>query len=42
MFGYKDGSAGAAIVAVVLVHTVIAGFVYTAWIEGRPTTVKKD
>ena len=42
MFGYKDGSTGAAIVAVVLVHTIIAGFIYTAWVEGQTATVKKD
>lgn len=34
MFGYADGSVGAAIVAVVLVHFVIAMFVYAAWNEG--------
>jgi hypothetical protein len=41
ILGYRDGSAGAAIVAVILVHVVIAGFIYTAWVEGQ-TTVKKD
>ncbi len=34
MFGYADGSVGAAIVAVVLVHVVIAIFIYVAWNEG--------
>ncbi|CAI8004594.1 Vacuolar ATPase assembly integral membrane protein vma21 [Geodia barretti] len=37
--GYPDGSVGAAIVAVVLIHTVIAGYVYTAWKDG-PTTIQ--
>ena len=34
LLGYPDGSVGAAIVAVVLVHVVIVGFVYEAWKEG--------
>lgn len=43
IFGYADGSVGSAIVAVVLVHCVIAGFIYTAWAEGlTPTPLKKD
>ena len=43
IFGYKDGSVGSAIVAVVLVHCVIAGFIYTALGEGpSPTPLKKD
>ena len=47
VLGFKDGSIGSAIVAVVLVHCVIAGFVYTAWLEGstsfnKPSPVKKD
>lgn len=41
MLGYKDGAVGAAIVAVVLVHVIIAGFVYAAWAEGL-TPTKKD
>lgn len=39
MLGYPDGSVGAAIVAVVLIHTVIAGYVYVAWKDG-PTTIQ--
>lgn len=39
VFGYPDGSVGAAIVAVVLIHTVIAGYVYVAWKDGPSTTV---
>ncbi len=43
VLGYPDGSVGGAIVAVILVHCVIAGFVYTAWMEGQtPTPIKKD
>lgn len=34
IFGYEDGSVGAAAVAVVLVHCVIAAYVYAAWKEG--------
>ena len=34
IFGYSDGSVGAAIVAVILVHVVIAAYVYAAWNEG--------
>lgn len=41
ILGYPDGSVGAAIVAVVLIHTVIAGYVYIAWKDG-PTTWKQD
>lgn len=40
ILGYKDGSVGSAVVAVVLVHCVIAAFVYTAWVEGSHTTFK--
>ena len=39
MLGYPDGSVGAAIVAVVLIHVVIAGYVYVAWKDG-PTTIQ--
>ena len=35
ILGYNDGSVGAAIVAVLLVHVVIAGYVYAAWNEGN-------
>ena len=42
VFGSRDGSLGAAILAVVLVHVVIAGYVYTAWKEGETDTTKKD
>ena len=43
---FQDGSVGSAVVAIVLVHSVIAAYVYMAWLEG-PTTiqlspVKKD
>ena len=41
MLGYNDGSVGAAITAVVLVHCVIAGYVYEAWKEGD-TPRKQD
>lgn len=34
IFGYSDGSIGAVIVAVILVHVVIAAYVYAAWNEG--------
>ena len=33
VFGMADGSVAAAITAVVLVHCVIAGYVYVAWKE---------
>ena len=33
IFGMEDGSVAAAITAVVLVHCVIAGYVYEAWKE---------
>lgn len=42
VLGYPDGSVGAAIVAVVLVHCVIAGYVYVAWKEGQTPPVKQD
>lgn len=42
MLGYEDGSAPGAILAVVLVHLIIAGYVYVAWLEGLPENVKKD
>lgn len=38
VFGYADGSVGAAIVAVILVHVVIALYVYVAWKEGSTKT----
>lgn len=41
MLGYSDGSVGAAIVSIVLIHTVIAGYLYTAWKDG-PTTLKLE
>ena len=34
IFGFKDGSVGGAITAVVLVHCVIAAYIYVAWNEG--------
>lgn len=34
LLGYSDGSVGAAIVAVILVHIVIGLYVYAAWKEG--------
>lgn len=40
--GYNDGSAGGAIIAVVLIHVVIAMFVYKAWTEGQSTTSFKQ
>ncbi len=43
---YKDGAVGSAIIAVVLVHCVIAAYVYMAWIEGatpaKPSPIKTD
>ena len=43
VLGYTDGSVGAAIVAVLLVHCVIAAYVYAAWKEGPTTiTAKQD
>ena len=38
ILGYPDGSIGAAIVAVILVHVVIAAYVYVAWKEGSTKT----
>ena len=41
----EDGSVAAAITAVVLVHCVIAAYVYMAWKEGpasTPMTFKKQ
>lgn len=38
LFGYSDGSIGAAIIAVILVHVVIALYVYAAWKEGSTKT----
>lgn len=42
MLGYSDGSVGAAITAVILVHCVIAGYVYVAWKEGQTPSPKQD
>ena len=41
ILGYSDGSVGAAITAVVLIHCVIAAYVYAAWKEGE-TPTKQD
>ena len=41
IMGYPDGSVGAAIAAVVLIHTVITGYIYVAWKDG-PTSLKQD
>lgn len=41
ILGYKDGSAGAAILAVVVVHCIIGAYVYTAWKE-EPAPKKQD
>ena len=38
LLGYSDGSVGAAIVAVILVHIVIGLYVYAAWKEGPTKT----
>ena len=42
MLGYKDGSVGSAITAVLLVHVVIAGYIYVAWKEGSTTVPTKQ
>ncbi len=43
VLGYSDGSVGGAIIAVILIHLVIAMFVYKAWSEGQsPTPIKQD
>ncbi len=45
ILGYRDGSVGAAITAVVLIHSIIAGYVYVAWKEGSQeftSPVKRD
>ena len=39
ILGYRDGSVPAAVLAVILVHCVIAAYVYAAWKEG---TTKSD
>ena len=35
VLGYKDGAVVSAVVAVVLVHVVLAAYVYVALTEGR-------
>ena len=45
VFGMEDGSVAAVITAVVLVHCVIAAYVYVAWKEepaSQPMTFKKQ
>ena len=42
LLGYEDGSIGAAIIAVVLVHLIIAAYVFVAWREGQTEPTKQD
>lgn len=43
VLGYEDGTVGSAITAVVLVHVVIAGYIYVAWKEGStPVPTKRE
>ena len=42
--GYQNGTVGAGILAVMLVHVIIAVYIYVAWIEGgeQRDTLKQD
>ena len=38
ILGYSNGAVGGAITAVVIVHCVIAAYIYVAWKEGSTKT----
>ncbi|KAL5460253.1 hypothetical protein EMCRGX_G033683 [Ephydatia muelleri] len=44
ILGYSNATVGAGIIALVLVHVVVAAYIYVAWIEGaeREDRLKED